>query len=76
MKKIKMYGQGQVVEDGIVRDWGRDAEGIEYTVDFEVLDNFDVNAEPDLSNACDWNSPIEVWCDGEEIDINTVELEY
>ena len=78
MLKIKMNGQAQVIEDRMVKDFGKDESGKEYSVTFKVFEDFDLDTNSDLSDAADWNSPVEVWDieEQEEVEITTVELEY
>ena len=73
-----MNGQAQVIEDRMVKDFGKDESGKEYLVTFKVFEDFDLDTNPDLSDAADWNSPVEIWDieEQEEIEIKTVELEY
>ena len=74
MLKIKMNNFGEMVDDGVIM-YGYDKNNNEYSIYFDLLGDFDLDNE-DLSNACDWNKPREVWIYGEQIDINKVELEY
>ena len=73
-----MNGQAQVTESRMVKDSGKDQNGKEYSVTFKVLEDFDLDTNPDLSDAADWNSPVEVWDieEQEEVEAKTVELEY
>ena len=74
MLKIKMDNFGEMVDDGVLM-YGYDDNNNEYSVYFDLLDSFDLD-NPDLSDSCDWTKPREIWCDGEEIEIKKVELEY
>ena len=74
MIKIKMNNFGEMV-DCFVLMYGYDDNNNEYSVYFDLLDSFDLD-NPDLSDSCDWNKPIEIWCNGEEIDFDNVKLEY
>ena len=63
-----------VIDVSIYNDipiYGKNGSG----VSFDLLDSFDLD-NPDLSDSCDWNKPIEIWCNGEEIDSDNVKLEY
>ena len=73
-----MNGQAQVIEDRMVKDFGKDESGKEYSVTFKFFEDFDLDTNPDLSDAADWNSPVEVWDieEQEEVEVTTVELEY
>lgn len=78
MLKIKMNGQAEVIEDRMVKDFGKDENGKEYSVTFKVFEDFDLDTNPELEDSADWNSPAEIWDieEMEEVNAELVELEY
>lgn len=78
MIKIKMNGQAEVIEERMVKDYGKDENNKEYSVTFKVFEGFDLDTNSDLSEAADWNSPVEVWdiAEMEAVKIEEVKLEY
>lgn len=49
-----------VIRDNWYEATAQDADGNEYLIVWTIREDFDINADTDESNACDWDNPEEV----------------